>query len=80
MLGSVRDHQTYICKYEILADFDLAVAKVDHQTVKFNSLPKFPAISIMHMVKGCQIVCTQSVYFLYASIAEMSSRDVLASL
>ena len=24
--GSVRDRQTYICKYEILADFNLAVA------------------------------------------------------
>ena len=30
-----------ICKYEILADFDLAVAKVDHQTVKFNFPPNF---------------------------------------
>ena len=27
----------YICKYEILAHFNLAVAKVDRQTAKFNS-------------------------------------------
>ena len=33
-----------ICKYEILAHFNLAVAKVDHQTAKFNSQPNFPAI------------------------------------
>ena len=29
---------------EILADFNLAVAKVNHQTTKFNSPPNFPAI------------------------------------
>ena len=34
----------YICKYEILAHFNLAVAKVDRQTAKFNSPPNFPAI------------------------------------
>ena len=33
-----------ICKHEILVDFNLAVAKVDRQTTKFNSPPKFPAI------------------------------------
>ena len=42
--GSVRDRHMYICKYEILAHFNLAVAKVDHQTAKFNSPPNFPAI------------------------------------
>ena len=42
--GSVRDHHTYIYKYEILADFNLAGCKLDHQTAKFNSLPNFPAI------------------------------------
>ena len=42
--GSVRDRHMYICKYEILAHFNLAVAKVDRQTAKFNSPPKFPAI------------------------------------
>ena len=42
--GSVRDCHTYICKYEILADFNLVVAKTDHQTAKFNSPPNFPAI------------------------------------
>ena len=44
--GSVRDHHTYMCtcKYEILADFNLAVTKVNNQTAKFNSLPNFPAI------------------------------------
>ena len=26
----------YICKYEILAHFNLAVAKVDRQTAKFS--------------------------------------------
>ena len=35
---------TYIYKYEILADFNLAVAKRDCQTTKFNSLPNFLAI------------------------------------
>ena len=34
----------YICKYETLAHFNLAVAKVDRQTAKFNSSPNFPAI------------------------------------
>ena len=34
--GSVRDRHTYICKYEILADFNLVVAKTDHQTAKFS--------------------------------------------
>ena len=37
----------YICKYEILAHFNLAVAKVDRQTAKFNSPPNFPAIRYM---------------------------------
>ena len=36
--SSVRDRHTYICKYEILVDFNLAVAR---QTAK---LPNFPAI------------------------------------
>ena len=34
----------YICELEILADFNLAVAKADCQTAKFNSSPNFPAI------------------------------------
>ena len=34
----------YICKYEILAHFNLVVAKVDRQIAKFNSPPNFPAI------------------------------------
>ena len=42
--GSVRHCHMYIGKFEILADFNLAVAKTDHQTAKFNSLPNFPAI------------------------------------
>ena len=29
--GSIRDRHMYICKYEILADFNLEVAKVDRQ-------------------------------------------------
>ena len=33
--GSVRDHHTYICKYEILAEFNLAVA---NQTTKLPNL------------------------------------------
>ena len=33
-----------ICEQEILVDFNLAVAKADRQTAKFNSPPKFPAI------------------------------------
>ena len=40
----VRDHHTIICKYEILADSNLVVAKTDRQTAKFNSPPNFPAI------------------------------------
>ena len=39
--GSVRDCHTYICKYGILADFNLGVAKVDHQTAEVNSPSKF---------------------------------------
>ena len=39
----VRYHHMYICKYVILADFNLAVAMVDCQTAKFNSLPNFLA-------------------------------------
>ena len=42
--SSVRDRHMYICKYEILAYFNLVVAKVDRQTTKFNSPPNFPAI------------------------------------
>ena len=43
-MGSlVRDHHTYICKYEILVDFNLAGAKVDCQTAKFNSPLNFLA-------------------------------------
>ena len=38
-----KDRHTYICKYEILADINLAVAMVDRQTAQFNSPPKFPA-------------------------------------
>ena len=45
--GSVWDCHMYICKYEILAHYNLAVAKADHQTAKFNSLPSFPAIGYM---------------------------------
>ena len=30
--------------YEILADFNLVVVKVVHETAKFNSLPSFPAM------------------------------------
>ena len=33
-----------VSKYEILVDFNMAVAKVDRQTAKFNSPPNFPAI------------------------------------
>ena len=32
--GSVRDCHTYICKYEILSDFNLAGSKLDRQTAK----------------------------------------------
>ena len=28
----------YICKYEILADFNLVVAKLDNQTTNFSSI------------------------------------------
>ena len=43
--SSARDHYMYtckcICKYEILADFSLAIAEADRQTTEFNSLPNF---------------------------------------
>ena len=39
--GFVRDHHTYICKYEILVGINLAIVKVDRQ---INSPPIFPAI------------------------------------
>ena len=42
--GSVRGRHTYICKQEISAEFNLAVAKADRQIAKFNSPPNFPAI------------------------------------
>ena len=38
-----RDCHTHICKYEVLADFNLVVMKADGQTAKFNSLPNFQA-------------------------------------
>ena len=40
--GSVQDPHVYIilCKYEVLADFNLTVAKADHHTSNFNSLPQ----------------------------------------
>ena len=43
---SVQDCHTYniICKHKILAAFNLAVAKTDHQTAKFNLPPNFLAI------------------------------------
>ena len=34
--------------YEILVDFNLVVAKVDRQIVKFNSPPNFLAIQQFH--------------------------------
>ena len=40
----------YICKYEILADLNLAVAKIDYQTVKFNSPPNFPVIYTYNII------------------------------
>ena len=46
----VRDRHTYICKYEILVDFNLVVAKLDHQTAKFNSPPNFPSIRYIPLV------------------------------
>ena len=47
--SSVRDCHayTFICKYDILADFNLAVAKADCQTTKFNSPPNFPAVQYL---------------------------------
>ena len=36
--GSVRDHHAYICKHEILVDFNLAVAKVDYQIFQLYSI------------------------------------------
>ena len=33
-----------IYKYEVMADFNMVVAKVDHQTTKFDSPPNFLAI------------------------------------
>ena len=49
--GSVRDRHMYICKgmYKILADFSLAVMKVDRQTAKFNSPPNFLPIQYMQI-------------------------------
>ena len=36
-----------------VADFNLAAAKADHQTAKFNSPPNFPATcSYMHGIKA----------------------------
>ena len=46
--GSVRDRHMYICKYEILADFNLVIAR---QTTK---LPNFPAIQY-----SCYQYCIQ---------------------
>ena len=34
--GLVRDRHTYICNYEVLVDFNLAVAKLDRQTARFS--------------------------------------------
>ena len=43
--------------YEILADFNLVVVKVDRQTTKFNSPPNFPAIWHTVLVATlCQLV------------------------
>ena len=36
-----------LCKYKTLADFNLAVEKIDCQTTQFNSLPNFPALYIV---------------------------------
>ena len=44
ILVDLKDRHVYICEYEILVDVNLAVAKIDCQTAKFNSLPNFPAI------------------------------------
>ena len=53
-----------LCKYEILAHFNLAVAKVDRQTAKFNSPPNFPAIrygSILPFCMASDQFCPNSV-------------------
>ena len=42
---AVWGRHTYIyTNKKILADFNLAVVKADHESAKFNSLPNFPAI------------------------------------
>ena len=48
--SSVQDRHMYICELEILADFNLVVAQAVRQTVKFYSLPNFPAIVYVHFL------------------------------
>ena len=55
-----------LCEYEILADFNLMVAKTDHQTAKFNSSPsvvmmtsytfKFSGLSSIFLAKLPKVV------------------------
>ena len=62
--SSVRDHHMYICKYEILADFNSAAAKLDHQTAKFillSNLTGYMVVNICHSAHqynytGCRSV------------------------
>ena len=42
--------------YEMLADFNLAITKIDRQTAKFNSLPNFLAIQY------AKVLCSKFIF------------------
>ena len=56
----------YIYKYKVLVDFNLTVTKLDRQTAKFNSLPKF---SVYVVVIFCLAMC-----IIYAYIVNFASH------
>ena len=64
----------YICKYEILAHFNLAVAKVDRQTAKFNSPPNFPAIRYSLTIGTCVHVHVSSAVNVIHPMIKIASR------
>ena len=69
-----------LCKYEVLADFNLAVAKIGRQTAKFNSLPYFPAVRVSaSRYAFCKRISTQSqhAYGITASTAQASRFEAI---
>ena len=58
--SSVKDRHTSICKYEILADFNLVVAK---QTAKLNSPPNFLAIQYAIILERFQSLTSVELTF-----------------